>query len=279
MAWATPKERRTIWSNTSHPSLDWQHVVQFSPRVFAAGYPPEPLTRAADTAGTRRSEQGRGAGGRESGAGTTGRMVRNRPPVASHAPGDGTRKARLPGRAEKCLPHGRGRPAGVASRRPRRGPDRGGGRAAGRRRLARRHGPAGHRRRAAAPRGGWPRSANQAVNTGRHRQELRVPAQPRHPHGAAGGISPPGGPGTGLRPRPEPPAVPAWAPGDTLSGRRPCGPQVAKAAIADGPLTRARRRPWRPRSTSWSYPSGSRRPGGSRAAGIPPPSPVGTLAP
>jgi hypothetical protein len=58
-------------------------------------------------------------------------MVRNRPPVASHAPGDGTRKARLPGRAEKCPPHGRGRPAGVASRPPRRGPDRGGGRAAG----------------------------------------------------------------------------------------------------------------------------------------------------
>lgn len=184
-------------------------------------------------------------------------MVRNHPPVASRAPGAGVRKAWLPARAEKCLPR-RPRPPGG---RPRRGP---------------RRSPAGNRRAGKAVRTCWcaspwrPRPANQAVNTGRHRQELHVPPQPRHPPASPAAFLVRWA-GRGLAVPPRDAAMPARATARSLSGRRSCGALGAKAPgrMVRGQLVGhdGRGRAGTPRS----YPGASRRQTASRGAGFRPP--------
>jgi hypothetical protein len=193
----------------------------------------------------------------KAGAGTTRRMVRNHPPVASRAPGDGLRKAWLPARAEKCLPRWprprRGRP------RPRTG--RGAHRQA-----------AGRRGRQDLPRASPWRSgpANQAVNTGRHRQEMHVPPQPRRRVGATCGFFPRAGRQSPERGRGVLVRAAARCPIGQAVVRRP----GRKGARTDGPWLAGRTRRQRPRRNAvelpWCLPPPGRFPlrGFSPAGGL-----------
>jgi hypothetical protein len=190
-------------------------------------------------------------------------MVRNRSPVASRAPRCRRRKRW----AEKYLSHGR-RPRGRAAQRLGARPSWPGQRpVAARRQDAPREGQ-GHQDMPLSLAEAVAR-ANQAVNTGRHQQELHVPAQPRQRPGHGRAAFPAGrarhrrGAPSGCRP------YGCRGAGGGLSAGWPCGAMGGHAGPRWCPCRLPDRNGCGHVATAWSYAGASHGTAASRRSGFP----------